>query len=264
MRTAKYLWAGLGLLWGCDQASVLALSADASVEAPEQMPVIDKPLPLEMVLVPGGAFYYGCSLTETDVNCRDEEPPGRILSLPTFLIDRLEVTRAEYLACMEQGACSPPNYRDCQLDLSTWPRRPVSCLHPYQAEEYCAFRGKRLPTEFEWEKAARGTDGRIYPWGNSPELCGRVHQKKGSDCASDSEQLNVGSFPENQSPYGALDMAGGVSEWVEGSFSTKYPVPVHRGGRWGDRYDALRCSHRMRAHVKDLPQFIGTRCARDL
>ena len=218
---------------------------------------------VEMVTVPAGEFLMGSDAPEADV---DERPASRIF-VDAFWIDRIEVSNARHARCVENGACSPPvtgSYTDpMKADL------PVSLVSWAQALAYCRWVGKRLPTEAEWEKAARGTDGRGYPWGNAFEgdraNAGYTHGP-----------VAVGSYPEGASPYGALDMAGNVWEWTS-SLYRPYPYDprdgredltarearVNRGGSWhyGAWYN--RTTYRATAdqtyrRIADL----GFRCAR--
>ncbi len=115
-----------------------------------------------MVSVPAGEFWMGCHAT--DSACRDDEKPGRMVYLDAFKIDKTEVTVNAYKACVKAGACTEPSSYEGQGD------QPVTNVEWFQADAYCRWAGKQLPTEAQWEKAARGTDGRIYPWGNRRTL----------------------------------------------------------------------------------------------
>lgn len=169
----------------------------------------------EMVLVPAGPFVRGDKAGEAD------ERPQRRLELPAFAIDRTEVTRGAYGECVVQGKCRPALAADQAADsVDRLPRTlPVANVSWHDAAAYCAFVGKRLPTEAEWEKAARGPDGRRYPWGDEFACArGNFGNFAGDGrCAEDGAPgglMPVGSFPGGASPYGALDMAGNVWEWV--------------------------------------------------
>jgi formylglycine-generating enzyme required for sulfatase activity len=135
------------------------------------------------------------------------EKPEHVVYLDTFYIDKLEVTNAQYRQCVEAGACWPPaKQEDRELyNMIEYANHPVMGLTWYQANDYCTWAGRRLPTEAEWEKAARGTDGRKFPWG------------AGIDCehvVCTNDVMPVGSHPKGASPYGALDMADNAEEWV--------------------------------------------------
>ena len=120
--------------------------------------------------VPGGAFTMGCNAA-VDQNCEGDENPMRSVTLTAFEIDQTEVTQGRYAACVAAGKCAPPSCAwNCDESAS-----PAVCVTWDQAKAYCAWAGRRLPTEAEWELAARGTDGRKYPWGNDEPDCGRAN-----------------------------------------------------------------------------------------
>ena len=175
--------------------------------------------PAGMVAVPAGEFSMGCN-SAVDGECAADESPYHVVNLSNFAIDRLEVSVGEYQACVDAGECSPPHDQNAYGDPCEWNRGnsyPITCVDWFQARAYCQYVGKRLPTEAEWEKAARGTDGRMYPWGAATPTC---ELAVFSECGS-SVQL-AGSKPNGASPYGALDMAGNVFEWVNYWYSTSY------------------------------------------
>ncbi len=136
-----------------------------------------------------------------------DERPQHTVHLDAFWIDRTEVTNARYRLCVEAGACAEPECWDD--DALNAPDQPVVCVTWRDAVGYAAWAGGRLPTEAEWEKAARGTDGRLYPWGDGAPDCERANYNR---CVG--LPLPVGSLPGGASPYGVLDMAGNVHEWV--------------------------------------------------
>lgn len=199
------------------------------------------PLPLsitdsagaEMLLIPAGEFIMGSEDGFVD------ETPVHAVYLDAFYIDRLETTNAEYRRCVEAGRCSLPKIVDCNTpEAFHWLRShatyyedpayadyPVVCLDWYQAVDYCAWRDARLPSEAEWEKAARGTDGRTYPWGNeppTPELASFLWPEDEFEERPLYAPAPVGSFPAGASPYGILDMAGNVYEWVQDGYAFDY------------------------------------------
>jgi formylglycine-generating enzyme required for sulfatase activity len=164
-----------------------------------------KVAPSEMANVPEGAFLMGCNET-VDTECREDEKPAHQVTLRAFDIDKTEVTEAQYFLCVDSGQCTYPK---CTWDPCARPNYPISCVTHAQADTYCKSVGKRLPTEAEWEKAGRGTDGRKFPWGNGPISCFLANIV---DCVKDLEP--VGIRPQNASPYGVLDLAGNVVEWT--------------------------------------------------
>jgi formylglycine-generating enzyme required for sulfatase activity len=212
-----------------------------------------------------------------------ERPSGTVY-VSAFEIDRTEVTNADWRACVAAGACLPA-YRtsgDRRFDGAT---HPVVAISHREATAYCAWRQKRLPTEAEWEKAARGTDGRIWPWGNrwdgSRLNHGRIREvERVPDVdTTDGHRYTapVGSYPKGKSPYGVLDLAGNVAEWVDGWYTDgleRSPVNprgarvgsarIVRGGSWfGPRY-GTRSAARAPIAPEARELWVGFRCARDL
>ncbi len=171
-----------------------------------------------MVWVPAGEFTMGSANTDTEANS-DEKPQHRVY-IEGFWISRTEITNAQYSGCVRAGACAPPNDEDyTRAEIA---ERPVTEMSWHNANEYARWVGGRLPTEAEWEKACRGTDGRIYPWG-SAEPTDKLARYSGVTGARD-----VGSYPEGASFYGLFDMAGNVWEWTS-SGPREYPYRVDDG-----------------------------------
>ena len=169
-----------------------------------------------MMLVPGGPFWRGCD-PSTDPSCQPDEQPGACLTLRAFEIDATEVTQQAYARCAAAGACTTAHQSTCPFDPVGAPNVPVACVDWSEADAYCRWAGKRLPTEAEWEKAARGTDGRYYPWGNEAPTCARANLL---DCHN--ARVDVGSTPSGDSPYGLHDMAGNVWEWTADLYASDY------------------------------------------
>ena len=158
-----------------------------------------------MVYVPEGVFLMG--------SIHNAKEPQHKVYLDAFWIDQTEVTNARYKRCVDAGACLPPSNsrsatRDRYYSSPEFDDYPVVCVDWHRADTYCRWADKRLPTEAEWEKAARGTDQRTYPWGEDPG-CQYANY---ANCIGDTTM--VGSYPSGASPYGCLDMAGNVIEWV--------------------------------------------------
>ena len=246
-----------------------------------------------MVLIPAGPFMMGCNPAVEPGGCDGEdhvfERPYHEVELDAFMIDRTEVTARAYRACLDAGRC--PSYAACAAagQAACPPARvfaddaPMHFVMWDQAVEYCRFRGKSLPTEAQWEKAARGTDGRLYPWGNQPPTCELANHwstTRWSECGN-GLGLRVGQRPAGASPYGVLDMAGGVPEWVTDWFThdayttsarrnptgpaASYPGFEGRVVRGGTHYDPpdvdeLRVSHR--TPRPPSASGIGFRCAK--
>ena len=248
----------------------------------------------EMVEVPGGEFWMGCN-PKVDTECDDDEKPGRRVIVDTFRIDRTEVTVAEYGRCVDASACSsddltPPrdttiairgvNHSDwlqaCNWGKAGRENRPINCLTRQQAQAYCRWAGERLPTEAEWEKAARGTDGHKYPWGNRNfEAAGQVANiadetlKRNNPDMQTAEEYDdgipetapVGSFPAGASPYGALDMIGNVAEWTADWYDAEHQYRSLRGGSWTAHPRDARASARGRYTPVYRSMNVGFRCA---
>jgi formylglycine-generating enzyme required for sulfatase activity len=239
-----------------------------------------------MVRVPAGCFEMGSNDGEPD-----EKPPHRVC-LSGFRIDRTEVTNADYARCVAAGACADVRPHQASLKGGPYnlPKQPVVGVDWNDAATYCRWAGKRLPTEAEWEYAARGTDGRKYPWGNAldcsmasygayPELAGNCPNAEWCVCRGRTPQrpAEVGAYPRSASPFGALDMAGNVWEWVAdwyasnfyASSSERNPVGpptgserVLRGGSWNCVAGYLRSAYRGGNDPTGRLVYIGFRCVR--
>ncbi|MDR0480530.1 MAG: formylglycine-generating enzyme family protein [Gallionellaceae bacterium] len=179
----------------------------------EKLLTKDQWLELEsMVLIPAGSFEMGTSLERAD----DQDKPQHTITLPDYKIDKYPVTNAQYARFVVATGHRPPSsWKNGRIPQGEQ-MRPVTMVSWFDAEAYAKWAGKRLPTEAEWEKAARGTDGRRWPWGNKmdPALL-NTYYNKGST-------TNVDTYPQGASPYGAIDMAGDVDEWTADDF-VPYP-----------------------------------------
>lgn len=179
----------------------------------------------EMVYVPAGAFLLGSD--EEDTKADGDEMPQISVNLAGFWIDKTEVTNKQYLQCVRDGACSTTGQPI--LENSEYELHPVMSVTIEDAQAYCAWAGRRLPTEFEWEKAARGVDGRIYPWGDEePNATNNYANTSANETVAGKQAdpfglYEVGSFPKGASPYGAVDMAGNVWEWT----SSRYQLDTY-------------------------------------
>ncbi len=177
------------------------------------MSLAETPPPQGMIRIPAGPFWMGLDELPPDSPWGQKDArPKHEVRLPAYYIDRYEVTYGDYLKFDEKHIL-PDRLSDVPVTHVSWT----------DADSYCRFSGKRLPTEAEWEKAARGIDGRAYPWGN-------VFDPKKSNVGA--KPLPGGSFPEDRSPYGVFDMAGNVSEWTD-SWYRAYPGSTYQSPDYG-------------------------------
>lgn len=260
---------------------LLLLLGSCSKPAPPPPPTAGK-----MLAVPAGSAMLGCN-EAVDKECEEDEKPGGEVKLAAFEIDETEVTVAQYRACVEAKGCSaegldmPSSGEKDEPDL-TWTcnwgkadrdQHPINCISWEAAVAYCAWANKRLPTAQEWERAARGTDGRKFPWGNDPvkpKAQANLSDKTLLESAPGRWGLKeyddgfiatapVGSFPDGDSPVGAKDMAGNVWELVSDTERGQHEM---RGGSWSYYPIALRCSDRAYAPHGRRNGDTGFRCAR--
>ncbi|MBI5598609.1 MAG: SUMF1/EgtB/PvdO family nonheme iron enzyme [Deltaproteobacteria bacterium] len=206
--------------------------------------------PEGMVAVPAGEFIMGGPAGESD------ERPERKLILKAFYMDRFEATNESYKRFIDKTGRKEPV--DWTVYGYTEERKghPVVFVSYEDAAAYCKWAGKRLPTDEEWEKAARGTDGRRYPWGN--EFDGARANTGTSGVVGTTP---AGRYETGKSPYGAYDMAGNVWEWVDSDFDEK--TKVVRGGSWGLTHRFARTFFRVGYPPKTTVNNLGFRCARD-
>jgi len=204
------------------------------------------------------------------------EKPLHTVFLDAFWIDQTEVTNAMYAMCVGAGTCQPPGHTNSQnhklyYGEDQFADFPVIWVDWNQANAYCQWAGRQLPSEAQWEKAARGTDGRTYPWGEGMDC----HKANINGCTGDTTP--VGSYPAGASPYGALDMAGNVAEWVADWYGASYYASspksnptgptsgdskILRGGSWDvDIYNGGRSAYRDECGATCRLSDIGFRCA---
>ncbi len=239
------------------------------------------------------------------------DPNGFAVTVNAFYIDRTEVTAGAYAQCVQAGACpaldqgdtfSPKYTMVCTYGKQGLERHPLNCVTHDEAMKYCAFAGKRLPSEAEWELAARGTAGRPFPWGDVSPEPRHINGADASLVAAGNTKFNppetftsmwtgqndddgwpftapVGSYPEGASPYGVLDLSGNVEEWLADNWweisasgpPMSKPPPVGaggeyvvRGGAWDlNGPDNFTATHRTPSNSTTRAAWLGFRCARD-
>jgi formylglycine-generating enzyme required for sulfatase activity len=277
------MWLGLVLLGTCARAPT---PTPASRPAPIYYRDTDG---AQMMLVPAGEFLMGS--TDGDPKAGGDEMPQHTVYLDAFYIDRVEVTNARYVQFLNTlgghtGKCGGRDCAETQIEdkyshilhgqghymvESGFEEHPATQVSWYGAQAYCAWAGARLPTEAEWEKAARGVDGRLYPWGSEPPDCDKAQY---GDCGG--ATVPVGNGLAGASPYGAMDMAGNVWEWVNDWYDPDYysssPArnpqgpdsgvrKVFRGGSWGYLQAFIRTGDRARNRPAYAGFNVGFRCA---
>jgi iron(II)-dependent oxidoreductase len=233
-------------------------------------------------LIPAGEFTMGCA-PSVDDECAsfNDENPGHEVWLDAYAIHETEVTVAAYSKCVNSGECSPPGTGSgCNWNKAGKEGHPVNCVTWDQADAYCRWADKELPTEAQWEKAARGEKPRKYPWGGTSPSCEAelaiMLEVEFGGCGT-SVTWKVGSMPDGASPYDVLDMAGNVREWVADVYDNNYygesparnprgpgggsVVRVLRGGGLDSDAKGLRTSEREYNDGSSPSYDVGFRCA---
>jgi len=231
----------------------------------------EEPKPDEMVLIPAGTFIRGTTAGGYD------ERPERTIYLDAFWIDRYEVTNHHYRAFVHQTGhrkAAPPSRYAKTLSQMSGPNQPVTYVSWEDADAYCRWKGKRLPTEAEWEKAMRGSDGRLWPWGNQADP---LAANWGSTRDGFEATAPVGAFARDVSPFGVADGAGNIMEWVadwygedayRGAPDRNPSGPDHgvyrvmRGGGYTSAGFDVRITSRSRMVPDFRDETIGFRCAK--
>ena len=234
----------------------------------QETPAAVKPPEGAMVVVPAGEFTMGSATGDSD------EQPEHKVHVDSFSMDLYEVTVGQYAAFLQAKGIDPPaDWK--RMNQSANQKRPIANVDSTDASAFCKWAGKRLPTEAEWEKAARGADGRVYPWGN--EAPTPLHANFGkSEWDNHAVLAPVGSFEAGKSPYGIYDMAGNVWEWVSDLYDYNYykispsknptgpstgGTRTIRGGAWKSNPRALRSANRSLISPTDQG-LNGFRCAK--
>ncbi len=216
-----------------------------------------------MKLIPAGTFTMG--------DAKNTEKAGTV-EVAAFCMDTTEVTTVAYATCVKSGNCTAAattsaKNLSCNAGVAARGNHPINCVNWTQATAYCEAQGQRLPTEEEWEYAARGTDGRVYPWGNEApgnQLCWNGEgnslgkRNRHSTCA-------VASFPNGNSPFGLSDMSANVWEWVSSAYSATHADRVIRGASWYYFSPSIvRSTLRNRFNPSNQHDNLGFRCAGSL
>ncbi len=223
-----------------------------------------------MVLVPAGEFTMG-----SDEGDDDEQPVHRVV-LDSFYLDTFEVTNGRFAKFVAAIQSEPPwGFADQETPVVD-AERPVRWVNWLEATGYCLWAGKRLPTEAEWEKAARGPEGRVYPWGNEPPTPAQAvfGLKEGDETVAP-----IGNREQGRSPYGVHDLAGNlyewVSDWYDDAFYASPPLrnprgpvagttKVQRGGSYINQPYRLRSAFRTKGDPTEHDPHVGFRCAQDV
>ncbi len=256
----------------------------SEVEAPPPSPIPVRPpnahvkVPFEdgMFRLPGGKFTQGSAGTTAAGAGASNERPAHLVTLEPFWIDYTEVTVGAYRACVTAKSCARPprSSAACTFDRGD-ANLPVSCVHWADADTFCRYAGKRLPSESEWEFSARGTTAVRFPWGGAGGNCSAattlIHEATGRSCSPEGPK-EVGAHPSGASLFGVLDLSGNVEEWTRdyytptvGSGSAPLSGASHvlRGGGWLSPPSQSRTTSRNWGSALEAGPNVGFRCAKD-
>ena len=253
---------------------MLDTKANAQVDRLRQSKALDATAVVEtpMAEIPAGEFAMGLDGMQA---LEDERPKHRVW-LPTFFMDLHEVTTGQYASYLAATNRAAP-WQWESVNLAQHADRPVIGVDWTDAEAYCRWKGKRLPTEAEWEKAARGADGRLYPWGNQVPTKNLANFALGARFSYSQVLMPVQSYEQGKSPYGLYHMAGNVWEWVQDWYGVNYyeVSPEHnpqgpeqgqfkvlRGGSWSDLPKYLLTYGRFKLSPETRNSYVGFRCAK--
>jgi formylglycine-generating enzyme required for sulfatase activity len=281
------------LLFGLVVPILFLILSGCGIIAGQDTPTID------MILIPAGEFFMGGDAEEAFGFCEEHREPFNFsecklswfesrapihtVTLDDYYIDKFEVTNGDYQVCVDEGVCSPPEKtssltREEYFGNPEFADYPVVWINWNKATTYCEWRGARLPSEAEWAKAARGTDGWLFPWGNEyAVLLSNTCGLEGEHVEGLSDTTPVGSYPDGASPYGVMDMAGNAFEWVADWYGRDYyqespdknPLGPPSGSRRAMRGSNYKCSYahalQLTARWGDFPHMAypayGFRCA---
>lgn len=236
---------------------------------------IDHLCQTDQVEIPAGPFVRGCK-PASDGQCREVEQPETTVVLGSYRIDIFEVGVQDYRQCVMAGQCSEPGTGDyCNWGEMDRVDHPINCVTWQQAQGYCEWAGRRLCTEAEWEKAARGSQGGTYPWGQQEPQCRHASFGGPEGVCGDAGTSPRASHKDGISPFGVLDAAGNVWEWVSDWYDgASYgeggeldgpaagEFKVIRGGSFASPATELRCAHRYAQRPDQMAVGLGFRCCR--
>lgn len=269
---------GSALLVICLFLGVLSQSLDTArgqleqLRRPRPLPEASPLPPAPMAVVPEGSFLMGANGTDA----LEDERPQHEVWLDRFEIDRFEVSIGHYAEYMSAQK-PPPPWQWENADPLQHRDRPVVGVNWWDADAYCRWRGKRLPTEAEWEKAARGTDQRLFPWGNQAPNDRLANFALGARFSYSQALMPVQQYELGRSPYGLYQMAGNAGEWVADWYESRYyetspsrnpsgptvgSFRVLRGGSWSDLPKYLLTYGRFKLPPETRNSYTGFRCAR--
>ena len=228
------------------------------------------PIPVEELLIPDGSFEMGCHSSI----CWSNQRPVHEVEVDEFYIDKFPVTNVRYAACIEAGHCTHESLPLPHADNPELANHPVVSVDWFQAVAFCTWEGKRLLTEAEWEKAARGTGNiRFYPWGNDSPTCSHANY---FNCVGGTSPVD--SYPAGASPYGVMDMVGNTKEWVSDWYDDDYysvspsynpqgletgtARAIRGGAAWNNPETTLRAYYRSRYTPDSASDDLGIRCGR--
>jgi formylglycine-generating enzyme len=261
-------------MW-CLMILALTLTVTPLIAAAGKEPSMEKD-PVKMVTIPAGPFIRGSAPDEG----RPDELPRRKIYLKAFAIDMYEVSNSHYIKFLDETLHKAPMNVFAERPFNEEEgiaNLPVVQVTWHDAVDYCFWAGKRLPSEAEWEKAARGDDGRLYPWGDEPPTPQTANYDR--DWEEKRTFVEVTALPEGQSPYGLRNLAGNVREWVQDWYGSEYYasapeknpngpetgiLKVLRGGSWKSFDSDLRAASRGKGGFALKTHGIGFRCARDI
>jgi formylglycine-generating enzyme required for sulfatase activity len=235
------------------------------------------------VMIPSGTFLMGdkpetglavCEVSRTGCSLDDflDEAPVHEVFLDAFWIDKFEVTNLDFRRCVDAGVCTAPKFLEF-FHNPDFRNHPVVFVSWHQAEEYCQWVGGHLPSEAQWEKAAKGEDVRLFPWGDELN-CGKANLRG----CTQGLTAEIGSYPEGASPFGVIDMAGNVAEWVADWYDSAYysdspyenpagpeegEMKVARGGSWKNPFAGVRVTNRSANFPEGFSSGTGFRCGYD-